>query len=97
MHCPTREDRWEGGREGGSASEEKKGKGKSRLSKYDHYSRCPPPQVDVDSILRDIDSDHDGRINYEEFCNCLRHRGVSGALVGWTLPCALGLWGELCP
>lgn len=30
--------------------------------------------VDVESILRDIDSDRDGRINYEEFCNCLRVR-----------------------
>ena len=32
--------------------------------------------ADVDRILRDIDTDHDGRINYQEFCNCVRMRMV---------------------
>jgi hypothetical protein len=33
-------------------------------------------QVDVEGILQDVDTDHDGRINYEEFCNCMRVRAV---------------------
>ncbi len=30
--------------------------------------------VDIEGVLRDVDTDHDGRINYEEFCNCMRVR-----------------------
>jgi|LauGreSBDMM110SN_4_FD.fasta_scaffold33141_2 Ca2+-binding EF-hand superfamily protein len=30
--------------------------------------------AEVDRILRDIDTDRDGRINYEEFCNHMRIR-----------------------
>ncbi|GAX73140.1 hypothetical protein CEUSTIGMA_g593.t1 [Chlamydomonas eustigma] len=36
-------------------------------------------KVNVKAILRDVDTDHDGRINYEEFCNCMRVRADEGA------------------
>lgn len=40
---------------------------------------CPHLQVDLDEILREVDQDHDGRINYDEFCTCFRkHEDVSG-------------------
>jgi hypothetical protein len=32
---------------------------------------CPVTQVDVDAIIKDVDLDHDGRINYDEFCSCM--------------------------
>ncbi|KAG1676954.1 hypothetical protein FOA52_014830 [Chlamydomonas sp. UWO 241] len=40
------------------------------------------PDADVDGILHDVDTDNDGRINYEEFCNCLRMRESEAGLGG---------------
>ncbi|KAG1671375.1 hypothetical protein FOA52_011872 [Chlamydomonas sp. UWO 241] len=30
--------------------------------------------VDIQKVLRDVDTDNDGQVNYQEFCECMRNR-----------------------
>ena len=51
------------------------------VSLYGHH--CG--QVDIEKILKEIDTDKDGLINYNEFCTCVRKMDEVGGWVGLML------------